>query len=209
VDPLETAATEEGIEPAQAGLTVQADLNDAARTVDRPVDVSARFLGKEQRVGERIKSRAIQRVEMGQPIGANRRQKRDAAGVVTLAVEIDARDIGEVAGVFVALDEKIASVVDAIANEALFQGDVGVLVGLGPYTAAQQTKLGNDAARIFQPVRAAGDYLKHKIAIDQRRRRLVARLDVGLGHPDFDNAETVLLRPRGGADQRRAGDTEH
>src|SRR5262249_22721903 len=129
MDALVTALAQTAIERAQTSapsgvrIEIGAHLDDAAGR--------GGFLGKEHRAAKRIPGRTIDAVKVSQTTRVNRRQKRDAI-VGIRHIQIDTRNIGEIAAVLMPLKEEMPPIIIARrgATRIMIQNEVGVLIRL-------------------------------------------------------------------------------
>src|SRR5262249_49605066 len=108
VNAFVTATAKAAIERAQTGaassirIKICAHLDDTAGR--------SGFLGKEEGVSKRIPSRTIDTIEIGQTGGVDWSQKRSAM-VGAGHIEVDTRDVSEIAAVLVSLKKKMAAII--------------------------------------------------------------------------------------------------
>src|SRR5690242_17907811 len=90
--------------PSGVGIKIGAHLDDAAE--------SAIFLREEEGACKRIPCRTIDPVKEGETSRVDWRQKRDAM-IGTRHIEVDARDVREIAAVLVSLEEEMPAIIVA------------------------------------------------------------------------------------------------
>ena len=127
MDAFVAAPAETPIQRAQTGASSGVRIEIGAHLDDAPV--GAGFLGKEHGSAKWIPCRTIDAVEMSQTTRVNRCQKRDPM-VGTRNIEVDARDVSEIAAVLMPLKEEMPAiiVIRRGATRIMIQNEVGVLI---------------------------------------------------------------------------------
>src|SRR5262245_52001418 len=135
------AKAEEIFQCVNGGRPVQRHLNNLAG----PISGRTCLLREQQGFCERIERAAIDGAESRRAARITRSQQSDAMVRVS-DIEIDARNVGLVATVLVALEQKMPAIVEAGGWTAgvMVKDEIGVLVGLGGGTIAEKAEFGDN-----------------------------------------------------------------
>src|SRR5262249_29974807 len=176
--------SENAVERPDPRWPVESDLDNSA--------AAASLLSKDERPGKGIPGRPINRVEVGFAVTTHRCKQGNAVKRVG-HIQVDTRNVSQVARIFVPLKNEPASIVIAFSRPAriMIEHQVGVFIrlGFGGFNGLrrkiiQVSERGNHARRIFEWITALGDKRKRKSRDDYVWLGNHVNTLVGSGNPD-------------------------